>query len=319
MNGLILAFAAMLSWTISVFPFTKAGRIMTVASMNIIRLVLGTLLIFIAAVIIEHQNFFSIFSYAYGQAWLWLAISGILALGIGDYFGLRMYIILGPRFGAVLTTLSPAAALVMGYLLLNEKINIIGIAGICITITGVMSISLGPTERSSIPDHGHGSVFTGIVFGIISAICNGAGLAFSKKAFIVQQAKQLPLSPISASFMRFFVAMVIVLLFLLVFGKLLDKIKNIRRQPLNVLGLAAAGTVFGPLLGVSFALMAIQTINVAVAQTIFALVPVIALLISHFVLKQKITGYAMMGVVIAIAGVAILIWRLRIAEVLGTG
>jgi drug/metabolite transporter (DMT)-like permease len=319
MNGLILAFAAMTSWSISVFPFTRAGRIMSVASMNIIRLVLGTLLIFITALILEQQNFFSIFSLAYGEAWLWLAISGILALGIGDYFGLRMYIILGPRFGAVLTTLSPAAALLLGYLLLHEKINIIGIAGICITITGVMSISLGPTERSNIPDHGHGSVFTGITFGIISAICNGAGLAFSKKAFITQQAKQLPLSPISASFMRFSVATIIVLLFLLLFGKLFDQIKNIGRQPVNVLGLAAAGTVFGPLLGVTFALMAIQTINVAVAQTIFALVPVVALLISHFALKQKITRFAMIGVIIAIAGVAILIWRLRIAEALGLG
>lgn len=118
--------------------------------------------------------------------------------------------------------------------------------------------------------------------------------------------------------MRFFAATIVVLLFLFVSGKLMDKIKNIRQQPLPVLGLAAAGTVFGPLLGVSFALMAIQTINVAVAQTIFALVPVVALLISHFALKQRITKHAMIGVIIAISGVAILIWRAKLAEIFGT-
>ncbi|MEO6404407.1 MAG: DMT family transporter [Ferruginibacter sp.] len=316
MNGLLFAFVAMISWSLSVFPFTKAGRIMNVASMNIIRLVLGTVLIFFTAFIIEQGKLFSIFSPAYLEAWLWLAISGILALGVGDYFGLRMYTILGPRFGAVLTTLSPAAALLMGFMLLGEKINIIGIAGICITIIGVMSISLGPAERSIIPDHGHGSVFNGIIFGIISAICNGAGLAFSKKAFITQQAKAAALSPISASFMRFSSATIIVLLFLLIFKKLSANIKTISHQPKKVLGLAITGTIFGPLLGVSFALMAIQTINVAVAQTIFALVPVVTLLISFFVLGQKISRYAILGAIIAISGVALLIWRMPIAAML---
>ncbi len=316
--GLILAFAGTLCWAISAFPFTTASRIMSVSSMNLLRMLSGTLLVMIVAMCFETNNFFTVFSGKYAQAWLWLGLSGITALGIGDYFMLRMYAILSPRYGSVIGTLSPAAALVAGIVLVNENINIIGIIGIAVTIIGVSSMSLGRTERSAIPDHGHGSILSGIVFGIISAICNGTGLAMSKKAFVMQASEGNSIHPITGSFIRFLVGSIVVVVFMLLSKKLIPNLKNIRSQPLNVLTTALTGVVFGPLLGVSCALTAIQYIDVAVAQTIFALVPVAALLISHFIYKEKITRYALLGVLAAIAGVAVLIWRIKIAALLNS-
>jgi len=314
--GILTALAGTICWAICIFPFTKAGRLMSVASMNLFRLVVGTILVMLVASIVETKNFISIFSYDYLQAWLWLGLSGITALGIGDYFNYRMYVILSPRYGSVLSTLSPAAALLLGIKLLDEHINLVGITGMVITIFGVMSMSLGRTERSNIPDHGHGSIFKGIVFGIIAAICNGAGLAISKKGFLLQAATGNHIQPVSASFIRFITGTVAVLLITLFNKKLMENWKNIRSQPWPTLRIALTGTVFGPVLGVSFALTAIQYIDVAVAQTIFALVPVVALLISHFVYKERITKYALIGVSAAIAGVAILIWRIQIEAML---
>jgi drug/metabolite transporter (DMT)-like permease len=264
------------------------------------------------ASIVETKNFLNIFSYNYLQAWIWLGASGILALGIGDYLNYRMYVILSPRYGSVLTTLSPAAALLLGITLLNENINLVGIIGMAITIIGVMGMSLGRTERSNIPDHGHGSILKGIVFGIIAAICSGAGLALSKKGFLMQASNGNILQPITASFIRFTTTTVIVLLITFLNKKLVSNWRNIKVQPWSTLKFAMGGTIFGPLLGVSFALTSIQYIDVAVSQTIFALVPVVALLISHFVYKEKITKYAFTGVMAAIVGVAILIWRIKI-------
>src|SRR5687768_18386320 len=165
-TGIVTAFIAAVCWAGSVFPFTKAGRAMSVESLNIIRLILGTCLVFLSALLLT-ADFRNIFSSDYIIGWLWLGGSGLLALGIGDYFGLRMYAILSPRFGSVLTTLSPAMALIAGIILLGEDINITGITGMGITITCVTAISLGRKERSGIPDHGHGSVGKGIMFGII--------------------------------------------------------------------------------------------------------------------------------------------------------
>jgi drug/metabolite transporter (DMT)-like permease len=57
--------------------------------------------------------------------------------------------------------------------------------------------------------------------------------------------------------------------------------------------------------------------DVAVAQTIFSLVPFFTLLIAFFVLREKVTLQSLIGVLVAIAGVGILIWRLKINAVLG--
>ena len=313
--GLLTAFLATIFWATSVFPFTKAGRVMTVESLNMLRLTAGTLLVLAAAIAFD-RNFFSIFSSAYTRGWLWLGASGIVALGIGDYFGLKMYNILSPRYGSVLTTLSPAMALLMGIIFLNEQMNVVGLCGMGITITGVMTMSLGRTERNAIPDHGHGSVFTGIIFGIISAVCNGAALALSKKGFLEQSAQMNSLQPLTGSFIRFAVATIVVLLFMACGKRLLPNVKNIKSQRAGTLRTAATGVILGPLLGTGLSMAAIQHINVAVAQTIFALVPVVALIISHFVYKEKITRNALLGVLAAIAGVAILIWRMEITAVL---
>jgi len=312
-TGILLAFFATICWAASVFPFTKAGRIMSVESMNLLRLMSGVVLVCMTA-IMQDRNFLDIFSNEYIQGWLWLGLSGVIALGIGDYFGLKMYAILSPRFGSVLTTLAPTMALLMGILLLNEHMNVIGIFGMIITITGVMTMSFGRKERSSIPDHGHGSVFKGIVFGIISAICNGGALAISKKGFIEQASTGTGIHPVTGSFIRFLCAVSVVVLFMLVKGILLKNVKNIGTQPFSVLKIAGFGVILGPVLAVSFAMVAIQTVNVAVTQTIFSLVPVVALLISHFILKESITRNSLLGVAVAVAGVCILIWREEIMK-----
>ena len=308
-TGSFIACLAAICWAISAFPFTKAARAMSVSSMNLFRLLAGTLLVMITAFIAGPAGFTRIFSAAYLDAWLWMGLSGITALGIGDYFSYRMYTILSPRNGTALGTFSPAAAWLLGTFLLNETINLVGLIGMAITITGVLAMSLGRTERGRIPDHGHGDIRSGILFGIIGAICNGAGIVFSKKAFLLQEAAGAKLPPLTGSFIRFFVATLVILLLMMIRKKLVSNWKNILGQPRPVLQNAIAGTIFGPLLAVGCALVSIQYIPAAVAQTIFSLVPVVALLIAHFYYKEKITLNALAGVLCAISGVGILIWR----------
>lgn len=128
----------------------------------------------------------------------------------------------------------------------------------------------------------------------------------------MQAATGNSIHPITASFIRFVAGTLVVLLVTFLNKKLVKNWNNIKAQPWSTLQTAFTGTIFGPLLGVSFALTAIQYIDVAVAQTIFGLVPVVAILISHIVYKEKITKYSFAGVLVAISGVVILIWRIKI-------
>lgn len=117
--GIITSLAGTICWAICVFPFTKAGRLMTVESMNLFRLVVGTILVMIVASIFETNNFGSVFSYEYMEAWLWLGLSGILALGIGDYFNYRMYVLIA-------------------HVVYKEKITKYSLAAVLVAISGVV-------------------------------------------------------------------------------------------------------------------------------------------------------------------------------------
>jgi len=57
---------------------------------------------------------------------------------------------------------------------------------------------------------------------------------------------------------------------------------------------------------VSASLLAVQHAEIGVASTLMALPPVIILPISYFVFKEKIGWQALLGTLLAIAGVAIL-------------
>jgi drug/metabolite transporter (DMT)-like permease len=60
------------------------------------------------------------------------------------------------------------------------------------------------------------------------------------------------------------------------------------------------------MLGVSSSLFAIHHVEMGIARTLMALPPVIILPISYFVLKEKIGWQAILGTVLAIAGVVVL-------------
>lgn len=313
-SGILFALLTTFSWSIGIFPFTEAARRLGVNSLNHFRLYLATCLLMVVSVVSGLDSFLQLFSAIYFHAWLWLGLSGIVGLALGDYFAFKMYAILGAKTGSVLTTFSPAAAFATGYFLLQERINIPGIFGMGLTIFGVISVSLGRTERMKIPFSIHGNVRYGITFGILAAMCQGAGLAFAKKGFLIEEEEMIALSPVHASFMRMLTSVIVLSCITIFSGKKNEVLMPILINRDSGLKYAVAGTIFGPFLGVYLSLMTITFLNVAVAQTLFSLVPLVALGIAFIFYKERITIRSLLGILIAISGVIILIWRNEIAS-----
>lgn len=311
--GLIFALLTTLSWSICIFPFTQAARRLGSNSLNNFRLLLATIIIGIAALFINQVGFTELFTDKYTNAWIWLGLSGIIGLTIGDYFAFVMYKILGARIGSVLTTFAPAAALILGSVLIQERISAIGIAGIALTIAGVNYVSLGKNERVKIPDHGYGSIAFGIFAGILSALCQGAGLVLAKKGLIAQTSV-VEISPLNATFIRLSVAAFSLLFFTIVSGNVIKVFTPIFTNQNKGVKFAISGTLFGPTLGVTLSLFTVSYIDPSVAQTIFSLVPAFAIFLSAIFLKDKISLQSVIGVAVAISGVMILIWRDAIQE-----
>ena len=110
-TGILFALLTSLSWAICIFPFTQAARRLGSNALNHFRLLLATILIGVICLIFGSNTFLEIFSSEYIMAWIWLGLSGILGLTLGDYFAFSMYKVLGARRGSVLTTFAPAAEL----------------------------------------------------------------------------------------------------------------------------------------------------------------------------------------------------------------
>jgi drug/metabolite transporter (DMT)-like permease len=315
MNGLyygeLIALATSLSWAICIFPFTVAVRRLGSNVLNHFRLLLALLLITLLAVILEPVSFGTLFTAPSPGNWLWLGVSGVIGFSLGDYFGFRMYAILGTRIGSLFTTLAPGASLLFGYLLLDERINLIGICGIAVTVGGVAWLTMSKKEKAKIPDLGHGKVEWGIIFGVLGALCQGIGLVLSKKGL---QAGSPELGPVHATWIRLLAATVPLYLLSLIRGEIIKINLPILQNKNNGVLPAIAGTVFGPVLGVALSLYTVSMIEVSVAQTIFSLIPVFALPIGWMLNRERITLKAVFGALLAVSGVLLLIWRNEIIK-----
>jgi drug/metabolite transporter (DMT)-like permease len=313
--GESVALGTTLSWSIGIFPFTEAARRMGPNQVNHIRLVFAVIFLTTLSLIFLPVSFTGLFTSPLPQHWLWFGLSGVIGLALGDYFGFTSFAVLGPRIGSIFSTLAPAAALFAGYFVIGERINIIGIAGILITIGGVIWLTLTRSAKSAMQDHEHGKVGTGILFGILSAVCQGVGVVLANKGF-QSQIDHHDLAPFQATWIRMICATSIIWVITLSQGKLKTITEPAFGNKNKGLIYTLGGTIFGPVIGVSLSMYSVSLLHdkPSVAQTIFSLMPVVVLPLSWLFYKEKITLKSVLGAFVAIAGVVILIWRDRIME-----
>ena len=91
---------------------------------------------------------------------------------------------------------------------------------------------------------------------------------------------------------------------LLYFRKGLDPLREALHDKKG-LSVATATTIFGPFVGVGFSLMAVQYTAAGIASTLMAMTPIIILLPSYWLFKQKITWRAVLGAIISVFGVSL--------------
>lgn len=108
--------------------------------------------------------------------------------------------------------------------------------------------------------------------------------------------KEIP--PLTLTAIRFFLATLIFLPFFLKF-----KTKNISKR--DIKNISFISIFFA--LNVGIFSIAIQFTTAIVSQILYTLVPIIVVVLSYFVLKEKITKNKMIGLMLAFAGVAFLV------------
>ena len=228
--------------------------------------------------------------------WMWLGLSGVIGLSLGDSFYFQSLISIGPRLGSLLLSLAPIFGSVIAWVFFDETLTPIQITGILLALSGIAWVVMSHEEPPNTP---HGHTRRGVFFGVLAGLGQATGLVLSKQGMFGT------FSPFQANAIRMFTALLFTWTWTIIQGKAGSTITT-SREKTGAIRLLALGALVGPVLGVSSSLFAVQHTEIGVASTLMALPPVIILPISYFVFKEKIGWQAVAGTILAIIGVAVL-------------
>lgn len=233
------------------------------------------------------------------ERWGWLTLSGVIGLALGDAFLFSSYRHIGPRLGLLLLSLAPVFSAVIAWGLFGETLTFMQMLGIAVTLGGISWVVLVRGEENGQSQHDWRK---GILFGILAALGQAAGLVLSK------QGMGDNFSPFAATLIRMIAAVASLWIVALFQGQAVKTVQTVIANPKG-LRWAIFGAFFGPVFGVSASLLAVQHTAVGVASTIMALPPVVMLPISYFFYKEKLNWQSILGTLVAIGGVALLFLR----------
>ncbi len=289
--GIIAALSAAFLWAASSTVYSLLGLKIPPLKLNLYKGLIAIALILITLVIINDLKFTVQFS-----TLIWLVISGMVGIGLGDtaYFLALKHN--GPRQTLLLETLAPPLAGGLAWIFLGETLTIRAWSGIILTVLGVCWVISEKTKDSYNPGQKRK---LGIIWGVLAAMAQATAAVISRYALV-----ESGIAPLNSTLIRLSGGTVIILPLLLLFPQ--PRV-NLHREitsrkwktPLILVVTAFASTY----LGIWLQQTALKYTPTGVATTLLATSPLFILPIAK-VRGEKISFRAILGVIMALIGIA---------------
>lgn len=294
--GEIAGVGTAICWTATSMFFEAAGKRIGSLSVNLIRLLM-------AFVLLGTVNWLSRGLFLPTDAsmhnLIWLSLSGLIGFTIGDLLLFQAFVVVGARISMLVMALSPPIAAIGGWLILGETMDIRAIMGMAITLSGIMMVVLNrPVKTADGKKARLKDWFTnpmGLLLAFGGATGQAIGLVLSKKGMADYDVVASTHIRVMAGAIGF----MIVFFFIKRWHKVFAALKNGKGMLFT-----SGGAFFGPFLGVTLSLVAVKFTSAGIAQTLMSLTPVIIILPSVLIFKEKVTLREIIGAFIAVAGVA---------------
>ena len=287
------AFATAICWAITTLAFESACRRVGSLPVNLIRLLVGFLLLVLLVSVRRGSPFPTD---ATASAWTWLSLSGLVGFSFGDLCLFRAFVLIGSRLSVLLMSLVPPLTAVLGWVVLGETLSTREWLGMAMTVGGVVWV-VRERVPNAVAESRHPPTW-GVLLAIGVALGQAVGLVLSKLGmgdYDAFAANQIRVLAGIAGFAGIFTA-----------TRLWGRFADALRHP-PAMQRTAFGAVFGPFLGVSLSLVAVQNTLAGVAATIMAITPILILPMSIWMRKERVTSRAVLGAVLAVAGTAVLV------------
>jgi drug/metabolite transporter (DMT)-like permease len=290
--GELSALLTAVCWTFTSMAFEAAGKRVGSKAVNLIRLVMAFFLLGTLAWVRSRQFLPTGFE---SENWFWLSLSGLIGFVIGDLFLFQAFVLVGARISMLIMSLTPPLTALFGWIILGEVLTAYHSLGMLITVMGIALVVLGrPRAQKKVVVR---YPLKGILLAFGGAAGQGLGLVLSKMGMADHDAFAATQVRVIAGIVGFSVLYLLTGHWSLVIKAFYDK---------KALSRIAIGATFGPFLGVSFSLLAVQHTTAAVAATIMAIVPVLIIPPAIMLFNEKVSFKEVVGASIAVAGVVVL-------------
>lgn len=290
--GELAAFGTAICWTVSAVFFEKASRRIGTVAVNFYKLVGAILLLSGTAWVLRGLPFPSD---APGAAWLWLSASGLVGFVIADIFLFNAYVMIGSRTTMLFLALSPPTTAIFSFLALREMMPPRGLVGMALVCAGIAAAVLGRRRDARAEQVRDRDLrLKGYLFAFLASVGQSAGMILTKLG-------SAGYDTVASTQIRVLAGMVGFALVALVSGK---SRKVFVEAPGDRAGMrnTAAGAVFGPFLGVTLSVFALNHTQAGTVSTLIGLAPVLIIPPSVLFLKQKVSLWEILGACTAVGG-----------------
>lgn len=299
--GQLAALGTASCWVASSLAFDKATRRIGSLTVNILRLAIAAVLLIALCSAIRGRPFPSD---ATPRAWAILGVSGLLGFTFGDFCLFRSYLYLGPRLASVMMALAPPLTALIGWIVLGETLSGRALLGMGLTVGGV-SWAILEGHRPAIPaipeipadDFHPKHPLVGVALGAGGALGQASGLVFSKLGMGSYD-------PFAATQIRVLAGAAGYVLILSALGWWPRVWRAFADRP--AMAATSVGSFFGPFLGVSLSLIAVQRTLTGVAASLMALTPILIIPPVVLLRGERVGLGGIAGAVLAVAGVVLL-------------
>lgn len=289
----LAAFGTAVFWAFSAIFFEDASKKVGALAVNFWKVTFAFVFLAISGTVVRGVPF----PYdAPLRTWIFLGLSGLVGFVISDYFLFNAYVLIGSRITVIFQSLTPVFTALFAYIFIAERMQAHRFVGMAVTIAGILIVVLTRSKQSRQNNEGALSA-KGLFFAFLSSVFQAGGMVLTKAGLG-------DYSPISGTQIRAFIAIFGFAINALLIGQgahVFLKVPKIRKAFSSTI----KGSVFGPFLGVALSLFSLQNTQAGATSTLMALTPVVIILPSVFILKQKIHALEVVGAAVAVAGAAL--------------
>jgi drug/metabolite transporter (DMT)-like permease len=283
------ALAAALCWAIT--GVITAGPAQHLGALAFTRIRMTMVLVMLAAFVGWTGSWRSIGA----DAFLPLVVSGIIGIFVGDSVLFATMNRMGPRRTSILFSLNAPLAVILGWLVLGEKLSGRELAGIALAFAGVLLAILFGKRKSQLHqwESVKGPLWVGVGLGLVAALAQAGG------SLIARPVMETGIDPAAGSLVRVGTSVAFFHLAMLIPGGHL-RAKN--PMTLQIAAMTAFSGFLAMAVGMTLVLFALRGGEVGIVSTLSATTPALILPLLWYKTGEAPAPGAWLGAALVIAG-----------------